>query len=155
MPTQEFIAASAADSSGWGPGTRGLQNIQTAQWDLGVAQPVQHPPRGGERELAGSRAQVVRTCRFTGCSPNEEHVKCVGRDPLTGHFVEWGSANQAISEAQSTGLGQRMQSFWRGGESVCRTVSRAPLPNPACPFLRSASSPGTGFLPSQRPRPLV
>jgi ATP-dependent phosphoenolpyruvate carboxykinase len=86
MRTQDYIVASGANSSGRGPGTRGLQNIQAAHWNLGVAQLVQHALLGYPGELDGTRAPVIRTGRFTGRSLANRCVKYAAIAPLAGVF---------------------------------------------------------------------
>ena len=113
MPAQVYIVASGAKSSGRGPATRGLQNIQTAHCSLGVAPLVQHASRHGVGEPDGKVPPMVRAGQCTGRSPNGTRVV---RHPLAGRCVQWVCVNQAISEARFTGPFRRMQSFWRGGE---------------------------------------
>jgi len=89
----------------------GIRNINTAYWNLGAAQLVEHAIQRREASLAGDGSLVVRTGQFTGRSPRD---KFVVRDEITDRTVQWGAVNQPLSEAHFDRLHAKMLRFWQG-----------------------------------------
>ncbi len=89
----------------------GIRNVNTAFWNLGEAQLVEHGIQRREGTLASDGALVVRTGQFTGRSPKD---KFVVRDEITDSTVQWGAVNQPMPEAYFDRLYGRMQAFWQG-----------------------------------------
>ena len=103
-------------NAGIGPSRHGLEqhgirNINTAYWNLGTAQLVEHAVQRREGSLASGGSFVVRTGQFTGRSPKD---KFVVRDEMTDPQVQWGSVNQPISEGNFDRLYAKMLAFWQG-----------------------------------------
>ncbi|HZT29610.1 MAG TPA: phosphoenolpyruvate carboxykinase (ATP) [Bryobacteraceae bacterium] len=91
----------------------GIRNIDTAYWNLGTAQLLEHAVRRHEGLLASGGSFVVRTGQFTGRSPRD---KFVVRDESTESSVQWGPVNQPISEAHFNTLFAKMLAFWQGND---------------------------------------
>jgi phosphoenolpyruvate carboxykinase (ATP) len=99
------------EKSRHGLAEHGIRNINTAHWNLGSAQLVEHALQRREGTLAAGGALVVRTGQFTGRSPKD---KFVVRDEITDAAVQWGAVNQPMPEARFERLYTRMQAFWQG-----------------------------------------
>ena len=92
-------------------GRHGLRNIQTAYWNLGTAQLIEHAIQRHEGMLASGGAFVVRTGQFTGRSPKDKYIV---REPGTETTVNWGSVNQPMDRQQFDTLYERMLTYWQG-----------------------------------------
>jgi phosphoenolpyruvate carboxykinase (ATP) len=89
----------------------GIRNINTAYWNLGTAQLLEHAIQRREGNLARGGSLVVHTGQFTGRSPKD---KFVVRDKVTDKNVAWGPVNQPMSEVNFDRLYSRMLAFWEG-----------------------------------------
>ncbi|MFN7996476.1 MAG: phosphoenolpyruvate carboxykinase (ATP) [Bryobacteraceae bacterium] len=89
----------------------GLRNLNTAYWNLGTAQLLEHAVGRHEGLFATGGAYVVRTGQFTGRSPRD---KFIVRDARTEDVVQWGPVNQPMSEANFDRLYSKMLAFWQG-----------------------------------------
>src|SRR5438046_462701 len=112
MPTE---AKQSAD----GLTEHGLHNINTAYWNLGAPQLVEHAVQRREGSLAANGALVVRTGQFTGRSPKD---KFIVRDETTDPTVQWGAVNQPMTEAHFDRLYSRMASFWSGQDVYAQNL---------------------------------
>ena len=93
-------------------GRIGLRNLRSEHWEfLGNAQLVEKAVQREEGTLSEGGALVVRTGQFTGRSPKNKYIV---REPGTESTVNWGSANQPMTEAHFDGLMKRMLDFWQG-----------------------------------------
>jgi len=89
----------------------GLHNLNTAYWNLGTAQLLEHAIQRREGSLAANGALVVRTGQFTGRSPKD---KFIVRDEITDATINWGPVNQSLSEAHFNRIYDKMRAFWQG-----------------------------------------
>jgi phosphoenolpyruvate carboxykinase (ATP) len=108
---QQHIANAGIGPSRFGLEQHGLRNINTAYWNLGTAQLLEHAIQRREGSLASGGAFVVRTGQFTGRSPKD---KFIVRDELTDRNVHWGPVNQALTEAQFDRIYSKMMAYWQG-----------------------------------------
>src|SRR5579883_2834769 len=83
----------------------GLHNLNTAYWNLGAAQLLEHAIQRREGSLSADGALVVRTGQFTGRSPKDKYIV---RDEITDSTVQWGPVNQTMTEAQFDRIYERM-----------------------------------------------
>src|SRR3982074_1419237 len=74
--------------------SHGIRNLNSAYWNLGTAELLEHAIRRKEGLLSSGGALSVRTGQFTGRSPKD---KFIVRDELTESVVNWGPVNQPIS----------------------------------------------------------
>jgi len=109
--THTQIANAGIRPSRFGLDRNGLHNLNTAYWNLGTAQLLEHAIQRREGSLASGGAFVVRTGQFTGRSPKD---KFVVHDEITGPTVHWGPVNQALTEAQFDRIYAKMLAFWQG-----------------------------------------
>src|SRR5450631_4943388 len=75
----------------------GIRNVNAAYWNLGTAKLLEHAIQRREGNMASGGAFVVRTGQFTGRSPKDKYIV---RESGTENAVNWGSVNQAMTEAQ-------------------------------------------------------
>src|SRR5579863_494265 len=113
MMTEPKIATVGIRPSRHGLEMHGLRNLNSAYWNLGTAQLLEHAIQRREGNLASGGSLVVRTGQFTGRSPKD---KFIVRDEITDSTVQWGSVNQPMTAAHFDRLYARMQSFWQGRE---------------------------------------
>jgi len=105
------IANAGNHPSHFGLDRHGLRNLNTAYWNLGTAQLLEHAIQRREGSLASGGAFVVRTGQFTGRSPKD---KISVRDEIPGRNVQWGPVNQALTEAQFERIYAKMLAYWQG-----------------------------------------
>ena len=111
---QDKTGTEGGRSSRNGLEQHGIRNINTAYWNAGTAQLLEHAIQRREGTLASDGSLVVRTGQFTGRSPKD---KFVVRDEITDRTVQWGPVNQPISEAHFERLYAKMLAFWQGREA--------------------------------------
>jgi phosphoenolpyruvate carboxykinase (ATP) len=113
MDTEDSCATPNAGirPSRYGLTAHGLRNINTAYWNLGTAQLLEHAVRRHEGLFASGGAYVVRTGQFTGRSPKD---KFIVRDDVTESTVHWGPVNQPMPEANFDVLYSKMLAYWQG-----------------------------------------
>jgi len=111
MKKDQQIANAGIRPSRFGLDRHGLHNLNTAYWNLGTAQLLEHAIQRREGTLASGGAFVVHTGQFTGRSPRD---KFVVRDEITGPTVHWGPVNQALTEAQFDRIYAKMLAYWQG-----------------------------------------
>jgi phosphoenolpyruvate carboxykinase (ATP) len=90
-----------------------IGNMDTAHWNLGTAQLLEHAVRRQEGLFSAGGAYVVRTGQFTGRSPKD---KFIVRDDSTESTVEWGPVNQPMSEASFERLWKKTLAHCEGQE---------------------------------------
>src|SRR5215813_743009 len=111
MTSEQKIANAGFRPSRHGIEEHGLHNVNTAYWNLGASQLIEHAIQRREGTLAANGALVVHTGQFTGRSPKD---KFIVRDETTETQVKWDSVNQAMTPAQFDRLYGRMLAFWQG-----------------------------------------
>jgi phosphoenolpyruvate carboxykinase (ATP) len=111
MMTEPKIANVGIRPSRHGLEMHGLRNLNSAYWNLGTAQLVEHAIARREGNLASDGSLVVRTGQFTGRSPKD---KFIVRDEITDSQVQWGAVNQPMSEAHFDRIYSKMMAFWQG-----------------------------------------
>jgi len=97
--------------SRYGLAEHGIRNIDTAYWNLGTAQLLEHAVRRHEGLFATGGAYVVGTGQFTGRSPRD---KFIVRDEGTETAVQWGPVNQPMAPASFDRLYAKMLAYWQG-----------------------------------------
>ncbi|MGA2741193.1 MAG: phosphoenolpyruvate carboxykinase (ATP) [Bryobacteraceae bacterium] len=97
--------------SRYGLAEHGIRNYNTAYWNLGAAQLLEHAVRRGEGLFARGGAYVVTTGKFTGRSPRD---KFIVRDDTTSASVQWGPVNQPMAPASFDRLYAKMLNHWQG-----------------------------------------
>src|SRR2546421_11430303 len=102
-----------AVASGYGLGEHGIRHLNTAYWNLGAAQLLEHAIRREEGLLARGGALAVNTGQFTGRSPKD---KFIVRDDLTASTVHWGAVNQPMSSEHFAALYGKALAFLQGRE---------------------------------------
>jgi phosphoenolpyruvate carboxykinase (ATP) len=105
------IANAGSHPSRFGLDRHGLRNVNTAYWNLGTAQLLEHAIQRREGSLASGGAFVVRTGQFTGRSPKD---KFIVRDEVTENNVHWGPVNRPLTEAQFDRIYSKMLAHWQG-----------------------------------------
>jgi phosphoenolpyruvate carboxykinase (ATP) len=111
MPSQQSHVANGIHAGQLRLEDHGIRHVNSAHWNLGAAQLLEHAIQRREGHLSSGGSLVVRTGQFTGRSPKD---KFIVRDEITDSTVQWGAVNQPMSEAQFDRLYARMQSFWHG-----------------------------------------
>src|SRR5580704_11694114 len=89
----------------------GIRNINTAYWNLGTAQLLEHAVRRHEGLFATGGSFVVDTGKFTGRSPRD---KFIVRDEITEKTVQWGPVNQPMAQSAFDRLYSKMLAYWQG-----------------------------------------
>jgi phosphoenolpyruvate carboxykinase (ATP) len=95
--------------SRYGLREHGIRNVNTAYWNLGTAQLLEHSIQRHEGLLASGGGYVVRTGQFTGRSPKD---KFIVRDDVTESTVNWGPVNQSMRQENFELLYAKMLAFW-------------------------------------------
>ncbi len=111
MMTEPKIANVGIRPSRHGLEMHGLRNLNSAYWNFGTEQLVEHAIQRREGHLASGGSLVVRTGQFTGRSPKD---KFIVRDETTDSHVQWGAVNQPMSEAHFDRIYSKMMAFWQG-----------------------------------------
>jgi phosphoenolpyruvate carboxykinase (ATP) len=91
--------------------SHGIRNLNTAHWNLGTAELVEHAIRRKEGLLSSSGALSVNTGQFTGRSPKD---KFIVRDELTESTVNWGAVNQPMSSENFGRLYAKVLAYLQG-----------------------------------------
>jgi phosphoenolpyruvate carboxykinase (ATP) len=89
----------------------GIRNINTAYWNLGTAQLLEHAVRRHEGLFATGGPFVVGTGKFTGRSPRD---KFIVRDEITENTVQWGPVNQPMTHSAFDLLYSKLLAYWQG-----------------------------------------
>ena len=97
-----------------------MRNVNTAYWNLGTAQLLEHAIQRREGSLASGGAFVVRTGQFTGRSPKD---KFIVRDEVTENNVHWGPVNRPLTEAQFDRIYSKMLAHWQGRDVYVQDLS--------------------------------
>jgi len=100
--------------SRYGLREHGFRNVNVAYWNLGTAALLEHSVQRHEGLFASGGSYVVRTGQFTGRPPRD---KFIVRDGATEYSVNWGPANQEMSEFHFDVLHARMTAFWQGQDA--------------------------------------
>jgi phosphoenolpyruvate carboxykinase (ATP) len=111
LTEQKRTPSAGIRQSRFGLEEQGIRNINTAFWNLGAPQLMEHAIQRHEGILARNGALVVRTGQFTGRSPKD---KFVVRDEITESTVQWGPVNQPMSKANFEQLYSKVLSFVQG-----------------------------------------
>lgn len=105
MDVQEFCA------SHYGLEHHGIKNVNFVYWNLSTPLLYEEIIRRREGRLAHLGPLVVRTGEHTGRAPKDKYIV---REPASEAKVWWGPVNQAMTEAQFTGLYHRLLSYLEG-----------------------------------------
>ncbi len=92
---------------------QGLDDVQTAYWNLPPAQLYEHAIRNGEAELASDGPLVARTGDHTGRSPNDRFIV---KEASTDAAMWWGKVNRPIEQPYFDALGERVRAHLAGGD---------------------------------------
>jgi phosphoenolpyruvate carboxykinase (ATP) len=96
---------------------QGIRNINTAYWNLGVAQLIEKSIARKEGLLAAAGPLVVRTGQFTGRSPQD---KFIVRDAAIESNVDWGPVNQPMSPEHYRLLHSKFLAYLQGQDLFVR-----------------------------------
>src|SRR5579872_4019136 len=91
--------------------SHGIRNLNSAYWNLGAAELLEHAIRRKEGLLSSRGALSVNTGQFTGRSPKD---KFIVRDPLTESTVNWGAVNQPMSSESFGRLYAKVLAYLQG-----------------------------------------
>ena len=117
--------------SHYGLEQHGLHNLNTAFWNLGTAQLLEHAVRRHEGSFASGGSFVVHTGQFTGRSPKD---KFVVRDEVTAPTVQWGPVNQPLSENHFNRIFSKMLAYWQGHDVYVQDCFVGADPNYSLPL---------------------
>ena len=91
--------------------SHGIRNLNSAHWNLGTAELLEHAIRRKEGLLSSGGALSVNTGQFTGRSPKD---KFIVRDELTESTVNWGAVNQPMSSESFGRLYAKVLAYLQG-----------------------------------------
>lgn len=97
--------------------TLGLDNVETAYWNLDPSQLVEENILRGEGVLSSTGALAIDTGEFTGRSPQDRFIV---EDDVSRDAVWWGSVNKKFDADKFDLLYNRMTSYLSGKEVYVR-----------------------------------
>ena len=89
----------------------GIDNVQTAYWNLTTPSLYEESIRRGEARVANGGALVAMTGIHTGRSPND---KFFAREPSTENDIWWGNVNRPIDVERFDNIESRMKAHFNG-----------------------------------------
>ena len=117
--------------SRYGLAEHGIRNINTAYWNLGTAQLLEHSVRRQEGLFATGGSFVVGTGHFTGRSPKD---KFIVRDEVTDSQVQWGPVNQPMSQTNFDRLYSNALAYWQNHDLFIQDCFAGADPNYTLPI---------------------
>ncbi|MBT7511046.1 MAG: phosphoenolpyruvate carboxykinase [Rhodospirillaceae bacterium] len=97
--------------SSFGLSNHGLENVQTAHWNLSAAPLFEHAMRRGEGQLTKHGAFIALTGEHTGRSPNDRFVV---EEETTKENIWWCDVNRPMSETHFGQLHAKMLAHLNG-----------------------------------------
>jgi phosphoenolpyruvate carboxykinase (ATP) len=95
----------------------GLENVETALWNLAPAQLIEETILRGEGELTDTGALAIDTGEFTGRSPKDRFIV---EDDITRDAVWWGDVNIKFDAAKFDALYNRVTAYLSGKDVYVR-----------------------------------
>ncbi len=95
----------------------GLNNVQTAYWNLSPEALVEETLKRGQGVVADNGALVVKTGLFTGRSPKDRFIV---EDAITRDSIDWGPINKPFPAEQFDRLYEKVGAYFSGKDVFVR-----------------------------------